>query len=88
MDETIKPRMRTIDAAIRELKEADPETAITKYYLRQLIVTNQIPHVKAGKKYLLDMRLLEDFLGGGSSSAPALPETVGGIRKLEPRLIF
>lgn len=87
MDEIIKPRMRTIDAAIRELKEADPETAITKYYLRQLIVTNQIPHVKAGKKYLLNMAVLEDFLGGGSSSA-AMPETVGGIRKLEPRLIF
>lgn len=85
MDE-FKPRMRTLEQAFDCIKAADPETCLTKYGLRQAVLTGKVPSVRCGKKYLIDLQRLEDYLQG-SSSAPAMPETVGGIRRLEPRLI-
>lgn len=52
-------RLRTIDAAFEELKALDPNTAITKYRVRQLIITGEIPSRKVGTKYLFN---LEDLL--------------------------
>lgn len=54
-------RIRTINAAIKELKTIDPGTCITPYALRELILNGNIPHSKAGNKYLLDMDDLERY---------------------------
>ena len=48
-------KIRTIDQAIAEIKENDPNTAITRYALKQLIINGEIPYKKSGKKYLLNM---------------------------------
>jgi hypothetical protein len=42
----------------------DSETAITPNALRRMVVTNQVPCVKIGKKYLIDLDTLESFLKG------------------------
>lgn len=55
-------RMRTIDEAYAYLKEQDPETAVTKYYLRRLIVSGAVPSRKAGCKYLVNLDTLEEYL--------------------------
>ena len=45
-----------------ELKNIDPNTAVSKHYIRQLIISNKIPYRKAGNKYLFDFdRLVEYF---------------------------
>ncbi len=58
------PKMRTIKEAVAEFRSADPATAITETYLRRLVVTGQVPHVKAGNKYLINMDVLSHFLEG------------------------
>ena len=43
--------MRGIKQAITELKQNDPETALTEKALRRLVLTGAIPSVKIGTKY-------------------------------------
>lgn len=56
------PRMRTISAAIKEIKEIDPNTCFTEHALRTAVVTKKIPSVRAGKKYLVDMDNVSTYL--------------------------
>lgn len=57
-------KMRTITEAYAHLKESDPDTAITPYGLRRLVVSGKIPCIKSGNKYLLNLDLLEEYLSG------------------------
>ena len=59
-------RTRTIDSAFEELKKIDPNTAVSKHYIRQLIISNKIPYRKAGNKYLFDFDRLVEYLEGGN----------------------
>lgn len=58
------PRMRTIQEAAAELKKTDPGTAVTPHAIRQLVLSGNIPHIKAGKKHLINMDTLENYLCG------------------------
>lgn len=58
-------RIRTISQAHREIKDADPETAITEYRIRQLVVDGVIPSTKSGAKYLIDMDKLQEYFTTG-----------------------
>lgn len=53
--ELIIPRMMTIEAA------ADA-TGLAKYRLRSLALNDKIVHIKAGKKILINVDRLIDFL--------------------------
>ena len=74
------PRMRTIDQAAAWLRESDPDCAFTKTALRRLVVTGQLPSVRIGQKYLIDLDMLTGFLRG---SAPAPAPVIQGIRRVE-----
>lgn len=56
------PRMRTLAEAYAYIKEKDPETAISANFVRCLIVSGAVPRMKCGKKYLVDVDLLMDYL--------------------------
>ncbi len=56
------PRMRTLSEVYAYIREADPDTAISANYVRCLIISGKIPRVKCGKKYLIDIDLLQDHL--------------------------
>lgn len=58
------PRIRTLSETYRFIKEMDAETAITPNALRRMAVSGQIPCVKAGKKYLIDIDVLFEYLKG------------------------
>ena len=73
-------RMRTIDQAHAELLSADPDCALAKTALRRMVVSGQLPSVRVGTKYLLDVDRLADFL------FPAKESPAGGIRKQEARV--
>lgn len=45
------------------LYRQDPNTAITPHALRRLIVTDKLPHVMIGRKYLVNFDAPEDYLG-------------------------
>lgn len=61
---TIKtlPRMRTVPEAAAEIKAADPNTAITEYHIRQLALSGILPRVKAGRKLLINLDTLIEYL--------------------------
>jgi hypothetical protein len=58
------PRLRTLTETYAHLKIMDSETAITPNALRRMVVSGQVPCVKIGKKYLIDLDTLENFLKG------------------------
>ena len=76
-------RMRTIEQAAAELKQDDPQTAITKYAIRQLVLSGEIPSIRRGNKYLLNLDLLLAYLNGETvTQRPA-----AALTKLERREI-
>lgn len=56
------PQMRTINEAYKAIKEADPETALNPHALRRLVLNGDIPSVKSGNRYLIDLEGLQQYL--------------------------
>jgi len=48
------------------INEASEYFDLPKHYIRQLVLTNTIPHIKAGKKYLINDKILEKYLQSGA----------------------
>ena len=72
--EQSKAPMRTIPQAIAELKAEDPDTALTKYTLKMLVLRGEIPHVCAkGGRRLVNMDILRRYLNG-TYTAPGRAE--------------
>ena len=81
------PRMRTISEAISEIRAADPNSGITPYRIRQLILCGILPSVRAGNKYLLNLDDLLDYLKKPQSDrfVQAITENESGhIRRIKP----
>lgn len=55
-------KLRTINQTIAYLREQDPDSCLTKTALRRKIVNGEIPFVPAGRKYLLDLDTLPQYL--------------------------
>ena len=58
------PRMRTVHEAAQEMKRLDANTAVTEYHIRRLVLDGVLPKIKAGKKYLINLDSLLDYLSG------------------------
>lgn len=74
-------RMRTIKDAYAAIKESDPETCLTMYALRCKVISGEIPSVKAGRKYLINIDLLDEYL---NSPCPPV-ESIGRIHPVSAR---
>lgn len=55
-------RIRTIKNAYMEIREQDPNTCITEWFLRQLITGGAIPSIRAGTKWLVDLDVVEEYI--------------------------
>lgn len=55
-------RMRTLDECYAEIKQMDENTAISKYYIRQLALSGAIPVVMCGRKRLINLDGLISYL--------------------------
>lgn len=53
--------LRTINKAYEELRARDPETAITKNLLREMVTQGVIPSARAGNRYLVDVDVVERY---------------------------
>ena len=62
------PRMRTAEGALAVIKTEDPETAVTLRAIRGLINTGKVPPVPVGKKKLVDVDRLMDYLKGDQTA--------------------
>jgi len=73
-------KMRTIDAAIAQLKSDDPGCCLTRHALRRMVLQDKGPHIRCGTKYLINYDGLLALLavGGDSTAAPKY----GQIRRI------
>ena len=77
-------RMRGIEEAFREIQANDPGTALTKTALRRMVTTGQLPSVKIGTKYLINLDEVERYLRGELRQMQREPEPPqrGVIRRI------
>lgn len=54
-------RMRTMETAYKEIKEMDPDSAITKWAIRQIVSGGYIPSRRVGNKYVFNLDTLLDY---------------------------
>ena len=78
------PRMRTVSEAAQEIKELDAQTAITPYHIRRLCLDGIIPTVRAGKKILLNLDLLLEYMANPAADKfkPRAAATASGIQQI------
>ncbi|MCL1806596.1 MAG: excisionase family DNA-binding protein [Oscillospiraceae bacterium] len=48
------------------ISEAAEYFGLPKHFIRQLVLTKAIPSIKAGKKYLINEKILETYLQSGA----------------------
>ncbi len=56
------PRMRTLKEAYSYIKSLDPETNLSYYALTRMVLDNRIPSVRSGKKRLINIDTLDQYL--------------------------
>ncbi len=59
-------RMRTADKALAIIRQEDPETDISLRYIRQLIYDGAIPYVQVGRKKLVNVDFLMNYIENGA----------------------
>lgn len=74
------PCMRGIRQAVEELRAADTDTALTEHALRRLILSGELPSVRCGTKYLVNMDVLTEYLYNGTRGGDEF--ATPGIRKI------
>jgi hypothetical protein len=57
-------RMRTIKQAAEEIRQADKNTAVTEYFLRECCKSGEIRCIKSGNKYLVSLDEIEAYCAG------------------------
>ena len=58
-------RTRTIKEAAAFFRANDPQTCLTETAIRTLLRTGKVPCARIGKKYLVTIEALEDYLRSG-----------------------
>ena len=80
------PKMRTVNEAAQELKQLDPNTAMSPYHIRRLCLDGVLPTVRAGKKLLLDLNLLIEYMTDPTADKfkprKTDTDTINGIRRI------
>ena len=72
------PRMRLLKDAYGELKALDSNTAVSVYFIRQLAITGKIPCAMAGRKRLINLDALIEYLANPNAE----PNENGKIRRI------
>lgn len=73
------PRMRLLKEAAADIKKLDPQSAITPYFIRQLALKGKIKSVMAGRKRLINLDSLLDYLANQEEETNEQP---GEIRRI------
>lgn len=58
-------KLRTVQELHSMIVEADPESALSEYYVRQLVYSGELPSVKTGNKKLACFEDLVAYLFDG-----------------------
>lgn len=63
------PRMRTIQQCAAYFKEQDPECGLGEWRIRQMVNREEIPVYRAGRRILINLDVLVDYLSGEGPSS-------------------
>ena len=55
-------RLRTLSQAYKDIKAQDENTAITKHYIRQALISGRLKYMQVGNKRLITMEDLEALI--------------------------
>lgn len=55
-------RMRTIDGLYEEIHLLDPQSQVSKHFVRQLVITGKVKSTRSGAKYLVNLDSVLDYL--------------------------
>lgn len=75
-------RMRTISGCMEYLRQEDPESCITEYYLRGLVKQKKIPVFHAGRKQLVSLDGLLEYLSGDQEVEEPAQKEYGKLRRV------
>ena len=78
-------RMRTISEAARYIKGIDPESALTETAIRRMLKIGELPCVRAGNKYLVNLDKLIEHLNHPELLVELAP-VHSGIRKIPEKI--
>ena len=67
-------RMRTLDECFAEIIAMDENTAISKCYIRRLALSGKIPVVMCGRKRLINLDGLINYLSYSGNTTEIAPE--------------
>ena len=59
MTESLK--IKTMETAYQDIKEMDPNTAITKWAIRKAVTEGYVPSRRVGNKYVFNLDALLDY---------------------------
>lgn len=76
------PRMRTAEGVLKELRAADPDTAVSLHFIRGIIAAERIPVVSSGRRKFVDFDKFLDFLASGEATSQEPPKP-GVIRRVQ-----
>lgn len=75
-------RMRTVRQVTEYFKQQDPESCIGEYYIRCLIKQNKIPIFLTGRKQLINLDKLIEYLNGENVKSEPVGQEYGKIRRV------
>ncbi|WP_407308766.1 hypothetical protein [Desulfosporosinus sp. SB140] len=73
--------MRSIKQAIQVIRDQDPESCISEWWLRQLVNSGKLKCHRAGNKVLIDLDFLEEFLRNPPVDKE-IKQPIGVLRKI------
>lgn len=59
-------KARKIKSSLEEIKAEDPNTCLTEYAIRQMVINGEISHIRRGRKILIDLDELKEYLSNGA----------------------
>lgn len=75
-------RMRTAAKVLEEIQKDDPDTEVTLHYIRALIHTRQVPITPVGRKKLVNLDTILDYIAQGDSAPEPGDTETGTIRQV------
>lgn len=59
-------KVRKVKSLLEEIKTEDPNTCLTEYAIRQMVAKGEISHIRRGRKILVDLDELKEYLSNGA----------------------
>lgn len=75
-------RMRTVKQCLEHFRKEDPECCISEYYLRCLVKQNKVPVFHTGRKQLINLDKLMEYLNTGQVNDNQEREISDKIRRV------